>query len=72
MVEQYKPLYTIKEASKVLVTSLGFVYREIENGNIPALKIGSLKIRGSDLENYIVQANPVSSREDKQCIKQDT
>lgn len=52
-VMEYEPLYTVKEAAKLLKTNPAFVYGEINRGNLEGLCIGSLKIRGCDLENYI-------------------
>ena len=49
----FQPIYTITEASKLLRTNRNFVYDEIRKGRLPALKLGSMKIRGSDLEKYI-------------------
>lgn len=46
-------IYTIKEASKILKVNPNYVYNEINNGNIQALKIGSLKILESELLRYI-------------------
>lgn len=49
----FQPIYTIAEASKLLRTNKNFVYDEIRRGNLPALKLGSMKVRGADLEKYI-------------------
>lgn len=53
MVEPYKPLYTVKEAAKVLRTNPDYVYACINAGKLPRLILGSKKIRGSDLERFI-------------------
>lgn len=52
-VAAYQPLYNITEVAKVLKTNKNFVYEEIRKGKIPVLKMGSYKVRGTDLENYI-------------------
>lgn len=44
-VESEDVLYTVKEASKLLKTNQGFVYELIKKGLLPALKLGSYKIR---------------------------
>lgn len=49
----YQPLYNIAEVAKLLKTNKNFVYEEIRKGKIPVLKMGSYKVRGTDLENYI-------------------
>lgn len=53
MVQPYMPLYTVKEAAKILKVNASFVYDEIRKGRLPCLLLGSRKIRGSDLEAYI-------------------
>jgi len=53
MVQQYKPLYTVVEAAKLLMVNKDFVNSEINKGHLPALNLGRRKIRGSDLEKYI-------------------
>lgn len=49
----YEPLYTVKEAAKVLKTTPGMVYQLMNNGNIPYLILGTKKIRGTDLKKFI-------------------
>lgn len=53
MVKPYEPLYTVKEAAKLLRTNPATVYELINNNQLPGLKLGSTKIRGSDLEHFI-------------------
>lgn len=53
MVQPYKPLYTVQEVADVLLTNTDVVYAEIRAGRLLALKLGRLKVRGSDLEQYI-------------------
>lgn len=53
MVEAYKPLYTVQEASKVLKTNTNTVYDFIRSGQLVGLKLGQTKIRGKDLEAFI-------------------
>lgn len=52
-VKEYEPLYTVKEASKVLKISVQDTYKLIRSGELPCLIIGSKKIRGRDLEAFI-------------------
>ena len=58
MVRQYEPLYTVKEAAKVLKTNPSFVYGLINNKQLPSLRLGAIKIRGSDLERFIESQIP--------------
>lgn len=48
-------VYTVKETSKILKTNTNYVYELIRKGLIPALKIGSLKIRQSSIEKFLEQ-----------------
>ncbi|MFR3820878.1 MULTISPECIES: helix-turn-helix domain-containing protein [Hungatella] len=58
MVEPYKPLYTVKETSEILKVNKGIVYNLIKSGELPHLVLGSIKVRGTDLERFI-QSYPV-------------
>ena len=48
-----KILYTVKEASTILGVNVHVVYDLIKKGLLPALKLGSLKIRKETLEGFI-------------------
>ena len=52
-VQEYKPIYSAKEASKILQVSINTVYQLMNSGALPYLILGSKKIRGSDLERFI-------------------
>lgn len=52
-VQTYKPLYTVKEVSKILQVSINSVYDLMNRGKLPYLQMGSKKVRGSDLEKFI-------------------
>lgn len=53
MVEPYKPLYTVKQVSKILLVNVNEVYDLINSKKLPYLQLGSKKVRGSDLEKFI-------------------
>lgn len=55
MVEPFKPIYTVKEAAKVLKVNPGKVYELINTKKLPYLLLGQKKIRGSDLEQFIIK-----------------
>ena len=55
MVRAYEPLYTVKEAAKLLRVNPQAVYRLINGKQLVALRLGLIKIRGSDLERFIEQ-----------------
>lgn len=48
-----KVLYTVKEVSAILHTNTTYVYELIKVGLLPALKLGSLKIRHQSLMDFI-------------------
>ena len=52
-VPQTEQIYTIKEAAQILRVNTNYIYREIGEGKIKAVKIGSLKILESELLRYI-------------------
>ena len=52
-VQQMEQIYTIKEAAQILRVNTNYIYREIGEGKIKAIKIGSLKILESGLLRYI-------------------
>lgn len=48
-------LYTVKETSKLLKTNTNYVYELIKRGMLPALKLGSFKIRRTTILNFLEQ-----------------
>lgn len=46
-------LYNVKEVSKCLGINIHLVYALIRKGLLPALKLGSLKVRRASLESFI-------------------
>ena len=62
MVEAYKPLYTAKQVSQILLVNVATVYELMNKGQLPYLILGkgngSRKIRGSDLEKFIESQKP--------------
>ena len=46
-------LYTVKEVSELLKTNPNYVYELIKRGLLPALKLGSLKIRRISLLKFL-------------------
>lgn len=61
MVEPYKPLYTVKEASELLLINTDSLYALIRSGKLKALKLGAMKIRGTDLEAFIENHETISN-----------
>lgn len=50
---EYKALYRVKEVAEILLVNPSSVYKFIKSGELPAIKLGETKIRGTDLERFI-------------------
>lgn len=48
-----KILYTVKEVSVIMHTNTGYVYQLISSGLLPALKLGSYKVRHITLMKFL-------------------
>ena len=48
-------IYTVKEVSKILKVNVHKVYDLIKSGLLPALKLGSLKVREESLNEFITK-----------------
>lgn len=48
-----KIIYTVKEIPEIIHTNPAYVYSLIKSGLLPALKLGSYKIRKSTLVNFL-------------------
>lgn len=46
-------LYTVSETAKLLKTNPNYIYELIKKGMLPALKLGSLKVRKTALLNFL-------------------
>lgn len=46
-------IYTVQEVAKMLHSSPNYIYLLIEKGYLPAIKLGSIKILKSTLENFL-------------------
>lgn len=46
-------LYTVSETAKLLKTNTNYVYSLINLGILPALKLGSLKIRKESISEFL-------------------
>ena len=61
-------VYTVKEVAEMLHTSPNSIYKIIENGYLPALKLGSVKILKSTLLKFLID-NEGNDLSDINCIK---
>lgn len=46
-------IYTVKEVSRILHTNPAFIYRLIELGLLPALKLCSIRVRKDALDTFL-------------------
>lgn len=46
-------LYTVTEVAKMLKVNRNFVYKLINNGELEAVRIGSIKVRKEALNRYV-------------------
>lgn len=49
-------LYTVKEVAQIIHSNTTYVYELIKKGYLPAMKLGSYKIRASSLEKFLLEA----------------
>lgn len=54
-VQENKILYNVKETASVLGVNVHIVYALITKGLLPALKLGSLKVRKTTIENFVAK-----------------
>ena len=47
-------LYTVKEVAKIIQSNTTYVYELIRKGYLPALKLGSYKIRADALDRFLI------------------
>ena len=48
-------VYTVKDVAVILHTSPNYIYELIENGFLPAIKLGSIKILKTTLEKFLIE-----------------
>lgn len=46
-------IYTVKEAAGILRVGTHYIYKLINLGMMPYIKLGSIKIRESDIKNFL-------------------
>lgn len=46
-------VYTVREVSQALHTNIGYIYELIYLGLLPALKLGSLRVRKESLDKFL-------------------
>lgn len=50
-----KLIYTVQEVAKLLHSSPNYIYELINRGYLPAIKLGSIKILKSSLEQFLIE-----------------
>lgn len=63
-IREYAPLYSVKEVAEVLQISINSTYDLLNSGKLPYLLLGSKKVRGSDLEQFIEKYPVANARGD--------
>lgn len=48
-------IYTVQEVASLLHSSPNYIYALIEKGYLPAVKLGSIKILKTSLENFLIE-----------------
>ena len=48
-------IYTVQEVAKMLHCSHNYIYKLIEYGYLPAIKLGSVKILKKSLDNFLIE-----------------
>ncbi len=56
-----KRLYSVIEVSKMLGIGKAKVYELINNGQLPALKLGGLKVRSEAIDEFLDNYNKIST-----------
>ena len=46
-------IYTVREVSQLLRTNAAFIYKLIDTGLLPALKLGSIRVRMDALDEFL-------------------
>lgn len=56
-------VYTVREVATILRTSPNYVYKLIEKGYLPAIRLGSVRILKKSLEQFLManQGNDLSN-----------
>lgn len=52
--ENERLIYTVQEVASLLHSSPNYIYTLIEKGYLPALKLGSIKILKTSLQNFLI------------------
>lgn len=51
--EKIEEVFTVKETAQILKVDVHKIYDLIKAGLLPALKLGSLKVRGSSINKFL-------------------
>ena len=52
--ESERLIYTVQDVATILHSSPNYIYELIEKGYLPALKLGSIKILKTSLQNFLI------------------
>ena len=65
-------LYTVQEVAHLLKTNGTFVYSLINSGELPALKLGRLKVRKEALEDFLERNEGKDLSDPKNVVELET
>lgn len=54
-IDSERLIYTVQEVASLLHSSPNYIYALIEKGYLPAVKLGSIKILKTSLENFLIE-----------------
>ena len=55
--ENERLIYSVQEVAKLLHSSPNYIYLLIEKGYLPAIKLGSIKVTKTSLDNFLIEYN---------------
>ena len=61
-------LYTVTEVAKLLKVNRNFVYKIINNGELEAVKIGSIKVKREALNQYVNEQTYNARKEENTSV----
>lgn len=65
-------LYTVSEVAKICKTDVHRIYQFINSGLLPALKLGSLKVRKESLDDFLEKYEDYDLTDVQNITKLDT
>lgn len=64
-------LYTVKEAAEIMKCNVDYVHKLRKSGLLKFMKLGSYKVRKSELERFLVEAEGMDLTNPDKVVKLD-